>query len=1145
MPTKDQALKTLEKLIKQYTDKDSGKHLSESDVIQKYIEVMLKDVLGWDIGNSDRYRRELHTQAGRPDLTYTSENSDLIFIEAKRFGVIDELNNIGYEKKKLKPTKQQTSSRPSFVITPEQLRMPGIAVDRTQEEQQAINYAFQLGGEWAILTNFERLRLFNARRDWLVLSFESPSAYLEDFDLLWELSNERILNGSLDYLSKQRHREDIDPDYLELISEWRETLANDILNNPNKNQWAFDDNGNVNLLAIRGVVQRVIDRLVIIRFAEDHLVIPSGTLYSTYELHKNNPYTFSMDEFVARFFNRFDHHHNSALFAYGLADEAQFSDNVLVDLVSDLYLVKYRAMPADILGNTYEQYLGKALVIEDNVVTSRDNLETRKKQGSYYTPQVIVSYLVDNSLGRYLYGTENGKPDGKPVEGESRKTSADIRNLHVLDSACGSGSFLINAYYVLANFYEGEIKRIEQEILEVIHKLSVQGKSRFDIEIEVSEMRGQLERIRNYPNLILETHIYGTDLDPQAAEIAVVNLMMRAMEKQGADKHRLPLILNQNVKVGNALIGLRYDDPRLLEHSDNLARIRALRLELVGTDNTDPRHDEIVGEIEWESKTLYDHFHEEFAHFFADLERVRPFHWGIEFPEVFYDETGKLKENSGFDVIIGNPPWEIIEPDLREFYSQFDPDIESRLSRKKVENRIDELNEENPKRALQFALQVEYVKSNADYFKNSSDYQFQGRGKSATHKLFLERMYTMLNNGRLGYVIPSGIYSDYGTQELRKMLFDYGSIEYLYSFSNERFFFNGVDHRFKFCLLGTRKGDKSEGFWASFRFNPRVAIAPTEFDEFVNTQENLLFVQNKSIQKFSPDTLSLMEFENKIDYVISEKIYNNVPLIGSELINTWSIRLNQEFNMTSHRDIFNTAGNGIPLVEGKMIHQFDANYSEASYWINFDEMSLLNVDLQQQIETYRVAHRRIASSTNERTLISAIIPPMRACEVNATLLLIDNSDVEAVKLYVCSILNSLCLDFIIRYKVVNTLNMFYIYQLPLPRLQQKNFYFDALVERSVELTCITQDFADLWQEVMEESWDESKGATDEDERQQLRNEIDALVAHLYGLSRDEFEHILSTFPLVFPDDKVGQAKKEHLLEVYDEYAVITKDWSRT
>jgi hypothetical protein len=86
--------------------------------------------------------------------------------------------------------------------------------------------------------------------------------------------------------------------------------------------------------------------------------------------------------------------------------------------------------------------------------------------------------------------------------------------------------------------------------------------------------------------------------------------------------------------------------------------------------------------------------------------------------------------------------------------------------------------------------------------------------------------------------------------------------------------------------------------------------------------------------------------------------------------------------------------------------------------------------------------------------------------------------------------------------------------------------------------------ASLWQEVMGESWDESKGATDPVQRQALRDELDALVAHLYRLTRDDFQHILGTFPLVFPDNEAGHTRKEALLTTYDHFAAQVKDWSR-
>ena len=178
-------------------------------------------------------------------------------------------------------------------------------------------------------TEFEKLRLFNARRDWLVLSFEAPFAYLDEFDLLWQLSYERVLDGGLDRLSEQRHRADVDEAYLQFINTWRERLAQDIVANRGANPWAFHADGAIDVQTLRSVVQRILDRLVVVRFAEDHLIAPPGTLQSIYDLRQRNPYTFPLNQSYAQMFRVFDDLHNSGLFAYGLADQAVVSDDVL------------------------------------------------------------------------------------------------------------------------------------------------------------------------------------------------------------------------------------------------------------------------------------------------------------------------------------------------------------------------------------------------------------------------------------------------------------------------------------------------------------------------------------------------------------------------------------------------------------------------------------------------------------------------------------------------------------------------------------------------------------------------------------------------------------------------------------------------
>lgn len=1137
MPITEQAARrALEALLADFeklTD-EQRKAMSEASVVRQFVDRLLEEVLGWPIKDPARYKYEMHTQAGRPDLTLFPERGGTIFIEAKRFGIIKQLEQARYTI--------------AGTITPGQMALPGMSVDRTPEEQQAINYAFANGGTWAILTNFEKLRLFNARRDWLVLSFEEPSAYLRDFDLFWQLAYHNVVNGSLDALSNQRHTEEVDTQYLNFINEWRERLARDIIQHRDVNAWAFLSDGGVNLPLLRFVVQRFLDRLVIIRFAEDHLVIPPGTLHQFYDLRNTNPYSMPMDTFIDHFFRQFDEKHNSALFALSVVDEAAFSDDVLMPLIAKLYEARYRAMLADILGNTYEQYLGKALVLDNGSVTTRDNLETRKKQGSYYTPQVIVRYIVDNSLGRYLYGTENGKQDGQPIPGETRKTAADIRDLRVLDSACGSGSFLIYAYYVLADFYESETERLEREGEVRRRELAAEGvTSPLELQIQLTPYSTEIERISDYPRLILETHLYGVDLDPQAAEIAVVNLMMRAMERRHREK-RLPLILNQNVKVGNGLVGLRPDDSRLDTHREVLAAIRQLRADLVKTPNGSD-HDRIIRELETATTGLNALLDVDFTAHFSNLERVRPFHWGVEFPEVFYNADGTLKDNPGFMVVFGNPPWEILKPDLREFYAQFDERIESRFSRAQVEQRVEELNTEDPRRQVLFVEQTRNTEQVTTYIRQSSDYKYQGQGHIATHKAFVERMYQLLRvDGRLGYIIPSGIYTDQGTQDLRHMLFDTGTVEYLYGLANIRGFFREVDSRFKFTLIGVKKSGKTKEFRTMFLLSHAAWPQVTDGKDSNAVLAGVLYDNSRVYQmpfdlvkRFSPDSLSLMEFQSQTEIDIATKIYDSHPLLGEEVEGSWNVRFSREFDMTDDRDIFKTQNQGLPLYEGKMIWFYDAYFAEPQYWI--DELvgvSRLTNEESRRTDylSTRLAFRRIASNTNERTLISAILPA-KAFSGNSLFNEVGRALDSNTRLFLMALMNSLTLDYVLRQKMTANVNLFYVLQLPFPRLNSGNPYFDAIVPRAAQLTCTRAEFADLWQEVMGEVWDESKGATDPAERQRLRDEVDALVAHLYGLARDEFNHILGTFPLVFPDTPEGQAKRERLLKTFDEKSVLS------
>jgi hypothetical protein len=221
-----------------------------------------------------------------------------------------------------------------------------------------------------------------------------------------------------------------------------------------------------------------------------------------------------------------------------------------------------------------------------------------------------------------------------------------------------------------------------------------------------------------------------------------------------------------------------------------------------------------------------------------------------------------------------------------------------------------------------------------------------------------------------------------------------------------------------------------------------------------------------------------------------------------------------------------------------MIWHFESHFSDPRYWVNeadlrkpFTEKRAKRIgfsgdlpkDIRNDYETYRLAIRKIASNTNERTLISTIIPPGSFAGNSLSVHFPFKNEPEhyndlqftLTEIWVLtSLLNSFFADWILRARMTTNINLFYLYQLPIPRLTQEDAAFSPIVKRAARLICTTPEFDDLAKEVGLKS--HKDGATDPVERARLRAELDGLVAHLYGLTEEEFAYILTTFPLV-PD----------------------------
>jgi type I restriction-modification system DNA methylase subunit len=396
-------------------------------------------------------------------------------------------------------------------------------MNRPEWGKQAINYAWLRGVTWAVLTDFERLKVFNAevmetvpaRAVFLDLHFEDYAGH--HFEDLWLLSKEAFQTGAIHQLAerygKKAKKEPVSRVLFAQMTQWRRDLFKEM------KTW-----GNLwkeNLPALDEAVQRFLDRLVFIRTLEDRQVEQprlQALLRQYKDKRKKNKSLFGD---LLALFHELDGVYNANLFAQHPLDFLELHNDVLLEnIINGLYdapggyhRYDFNAISVDILGSIYEQYLSfkvidpkgeTALVTNGNGNGHSENGNgksgKRKDQGIFYTPQFAVRYIVQQTLGRLL------------------QEGADPYQIRVLDPACGSGSFLIEAFDLL---------------------------DRWLAEHGTAEDRADQRQRRLR---ILRENLYGVDLDPQAIEVAQLNLFLRAANERG----KLPMLYY--VREGNSLV---------------------------------------------------------------------------------------------------------------------------------------------------------------------------------------------------------------------------------------------------------------------------------------------------------------------------------------------------------------------------------------------------------------------------------------------------------------------------------------------------------------------------------------------------------------------------------------------------------------
>ncbi len=526
-----------------------------------------------------------------------------------------------------------------------------------------------------------------------------------------------------------------------------------------------------------------------------------------------------------------------------------------------------------------------------------------------------------------------------------------------------------------------------------------------------------------------------------------------------------------------------------------------------------------------------------------DIDAQTPFHWGYVFDEI-------VQRRGGFDIVLANPPWEVFKPQAKEFFAEYSDLVsKNKMTIKEFEKEQGKLLQSAEVRAAWLAYESRFPHMN-QYFRAAPEYQNQfatvGDRKVGSdlnlYKLFLERCFALARpGGQCGIVIPSGIYTDLGAKGLRDLLFDKTHIEGLFCFENRKEIFEGVHRSFKFVVLTFEKvvaprlqatGERNASAPPDDLFAPQAggggtrrfpaAFMRVDVEDLTRfPDDDALQIDVDVVKRLSPDSHTLLEFKSSLDVQIVEKL-SKQPLLGEKLSDGWNISLGRELHMTDDSPMFKSAPGAerLPLYEGKMIHQFVAGYANPKYWLDEAEVRLklvprVTLDKSQRLpyQSHRLAFREIARNTDERTMIAAILPARVFANHKLTLTTFSGrGDPENLMLYLVAVWNSFAFDFAARQRVTTSVSMFTVYQLPTPRPSTGDAQLKALAVRAARLTCVSPEFDQLAKVVG--LTDHHDGAAEPTQRAQLRSEIDGLVAHLYGLSEDEFAHILSTFPLV-------------------------------
>lgn len=518
----------------------------------------------------------------------------------------------------------------------------------------------------------------------------------------------------------------------------------------------------------------------------------------------------------------------------------------------------------------------------------------------------------------------------------------------------------------------------------------------------------------------------------------------------------------------------------------------------------------------------------------------RFFHWHLEFPQIFRPgaDSAPMRWEGGFTCVIGNPPWDTLSPDTREFFGKLVPGIRA-MSKADKDIEIAQLLEHESYQRSWTAHRRELF-ATAHFLKNSGRYAMYaqgnlGKGDFNTYRSFAETAIRITSpEGYVGQIIQSGLYSGANSTEIRRALLDECTWLRLFGFNNKGgTWFEGVTLE-NFAAYAAQVGVKAP---ESHEITVAFGLASPE-SLAKDLAASTLTISVADVRRQNPETLAVPDVRDPQAAKLTKRLYARVPPFGERVEGLPYRDFNREIDMSDKNGVFGDDPNGAPVYEGRMIDFYDhrakryvSGHGNSSVWdetpFGSDQKDILpqwrvrwedlpNDAVRERIKGYRIGFMDVADPGRQRSFVSAFVPPNTVCGDKVPTLCFEDASWYG-PMYV-AVANSLVVDFVARQRVLGKkLALNILDSLPIARFPARNALGDWLATATLLLTCTSQEMAGLWREQEGDGWSAPTpvpvGIADPETRRLLRARVDAVVARdVYGLQRDDLESIIGTFP---------------------------------